>query len=461
MIARFLSFVGFILLLLALVGFIFLSTRSFPRASETLRLARESFQATGATPTPAKTTTPSGDTAPTPTALPIVPPQLLSPLPGQELDAGLVLLTGLAQPGAMVEITLDGQVVEAVQADSQGNWAAELSLTTPGTYLLELNTAPANGVPAQSSGPIQLIVGGSGTAAEPTATATAAAAPPSTPTPDAAATPPLLIPVTGGQEPQPLPTVVILADWPVKLDVNAGAPFMVKLAQVMGQEAIPTVNPTARRTTTAATAIPIARSTPGAPIEAAFGPQYTALVSASLTDFADVLTIRPMFDEAEARQALSQGAEIEWAWFVTPKRKATPFVRVKIEVAWVAQDNGPAPPAQELWRKEINTIEVAEPFTSQVNLANVILTAVAGSLFNVPMLFKLGQKLVKSPQFDTEASYRRTLKTLTGNLAVLEERTAQYGLDVPLKLVNEMEETRQKIAETEAKLAGLEPSTDS
>jgi hypothetical protein len=91
----------------------------------------------------------------------------------------------------------------------------------------------------------------------------------------------------------------------------------------------------------------------------------------------------------------------------------------------------------------------------------VILTAVAGSLFNVPMLFKLGQKLVKSPQFDTEASYRRTLKTLTGNLAVLEERTAQYGLDVPLKLVNEMEETRQKIAETEAKLAGLEPSTDS
>jgi hypothetical protein len=38
----------------------------------------------------------------------------------------------------------------------------------------------------------------------------------------------------------------------------------------------------------------------------------------------------------------------------------------------------------------------------------------------------------------------------------LEERAAQYGLDVPIKLMNEIEATKEKIAEIERKLAALE-----
>jgi hypothetical protein len=61
------------------------------------------------------------------------------------------------------------------------------------------------------------------------------------------------------------------------------------------------------------------------------------------------------------------------------------------------------------------------------------------------------------PLIGTKASYRRTLRSLQGNLARLEERRAQYGsLDVPTSLENELEMTREKIAEIEAKLAELQ-----
>jgi hypothetical protein len=60
------------------------------------------------------------------------------------------------------------------------------------------------------------------------------------------------------------------------------------------------------------------------------------------------------------------------------------------------------------------------------------------------------------PIIGTKASYRRTLKTLYTNLARLEGRKAQYGLDVPTSLENEIETTKEKIAEIEAKLEALE-----
>lgn len=60
------------------------------------------------------------------------------------------------------------------------------------------------------------------------------------------------------------------------------------------------------------------------------------------------------------------------------------------------------------------------------------------------------------PIIGTKASYRRTLKTLYANLARLEGRKAQYGLDVPTSLENEIESTKEKIAEIEAKLEVLE-----
>jgi hypothetical protein len=59
------------------------------------------------------------------------------------------------------------------------------------------------------------------------------------------------------------------------------------------------------------------------------------------------------------------------------------------------------------------------------------------------------------PFIGTKASYRRTLKTLYANLARLEGRKAQYGLDVPTSLENEIEVAKERIAETEARLEAL------
>jgi hypothetical protein len=60
------------------------------------------------------------------------------------------------------------------------------------------------------------------------------------------------------------------------------------------------------------------------------------------------------------------------------------------------------------------------------------------------------------PVIGTKASYRRTLKTLYVNLARLEGRKAQYGLDVPTSLENEIEVTKERIAEIEVRLEALE-----
>lgn len=60
------------------------------------------------------------------------------------------------------------------------------------------------------------------------------------------------------------------------------------------------------------------------------------------------------------------------------------------------------------------------------------------------------------PFVGTKARYRRRLAVLHNNLARLREREAKYGLNVPTELANEIEETEQQIAATEAKLAELE-----
>jgi hypothetical protein len=59
------------------------------------------------------------------------------------------------------------------------------------------------------------------------------------------------------------------------------------------------------------------------------------------------------------------------------------------------------------------------------------------------------------PVIGTKARYRKRLEVLENNLARLREQEAQYGLDVPTKLANEIEETKKQIAETEAKLAEM------
>ncbi len=66
-----------------------------------------------------------------------------------------------------------------------------------------------------------------------------------------------------------------------------------------------------------------------------------------------------------------------------------------------------------------------------------------------------GEEIATQPA-DLQASYYRTLKTLNGNLAHLLEQAALHGMDVPLEITNEIEVTKQQIAEIETKLNKLD-----
>lgn len=60
------------------------------------------------------------------------------------------------------------------------------------------------------------------------------------------------------------------------------------------------------------------------------------------------------------------------------------------------------------------------------------------------------------PIIGTKAGYQRTLRTFYTNLGQLEAQAARHGMDVPLSIQNEIEFTKEKIAECEGKLADLE-----
>jgi LuxR family glucitol operon transcriptional activator len=55
-------------------------------------------------------------------------------------------------------------------------------------------------------------------------------------------------------------------------------------------------------------------------------------------------------------------------------------------------------------------------------------------------------------QSETRESLQRRLKTLHKNLAALEEQKAKMGLDVTVRVLNEIEDTQQQIAELEDRL---------
>jgi hypothetical protein len=107
-------------------------------------------------------------------------------------------------------------------------------------------------------------------------------------------------------------------------------------------------------------------------------------------------------------------------------------------------------------------IEVSELNPNPTSFFNtpggIALIGAAGAIIVALMIGLFRYRVARDvfPIVSTKANYQRTLRTLHRNLAQLEERAAQYGLDVPIKLMNEIEATKEKIAEIERKLAALE-----
>ncbi len=85
----------------------------------------------------------------------VVRPVLISPSPGEEISAGVVLLVGSGAPNAPIQIVVGGIVVGETTSDADGNWQAEVELLAPGEN--ELFVQPAGAATADPE-PVKLLV---------------------------------------------------------------------------------------------------------------------------------------------------------------------------------------------------------------------------------------------------------------------------------------------------------------
>ncbi len=95
--------------------------------------------------TPVPTYTATGD---------VVRPVLISPAPGDDIRAGVVLLVGTGMPDAPIQIVVDGSIVAEATSDADGNWQAEVELTTPGENEVIVQAADLD----VSAEPIRLVI---------------------------------------------------------------------------------------------------------------------------------------------------------------------------------------------------------------------------------------------------------------------------------------------------------------
>ena len=85
----------------------------------------------------------------------VVRPVLISPSPGEEISAGVVLLVGTAAPNAPVQIVVAGVVVGETTSDADGNWQTEVDLLSPGENELVVQ---GTGSAATDLEPVKLVV---------------------------------------------------------------------------------------------------------------------------------------------------------------------------------------------------------------------------------------------------------------------------------------------------------------
>jgi hypothetical protein len=94
----------------------------------------------------------------------IAPTELAAPtldLPGNELTAGQVSLTGTGEPGVDVEIVVEGQVVGKTTVGSDGQWSFAADLPDAGDYEVSVQQVDADGQVLAASEPAALTVAAS------------------------------------------------------------------------------------------------------------------------------------------------------------------------------------------------------------------------------------------------------------------------------------------------------------
>lgn len=242
------------------------------------------------------------------------------------------------------------------------------SMATP-TVTLVYTSSPAplpsvTRTPRQTASPT-----GTSVPATPTSTIAALATATSTPT----GAPPT-------SSPTPVPTVLIEAEWPSRLQAGRSDTIRILLVRVPGQQTYTVTVETPAHTVTIDT--PVVVGTPEL-MQSRGGNQYEGYVIARLG--AAAFTAQALKEE---RQSLDQ-SKIEWKWNISSDHVGPQIVDVVIDVEWQPKNDGSAaPPRETVWGKGL-AIEVWQPFmyTGQLTWAGAIkflgekFFAVVGAIF--------------------------------------------------------------------------------
>jgi hypothetical protein len=224
----------------------------------------------------------------------------------------------------------------------------------------------------------------------PTMTATnTPVVPPSTGTPEMPATPtpvqtttPMLSPaailMTELSTDTPVPTTMVEAEWPKKMEVDCSDSIRISLKRTTEHLFTPTIE-TPDHTVIAATPIPF--GTPG-PLEGAWGPDYKAYARANLAGAA--FRISPPITEYQ----LLEQSEIKWVWNIMPEKPGPQTINASIQVKWEPSGSDGETIYRQIWDSQLD-IFVEKPLiaTGQLN-AFSLFSGFVGSAFSVPFLYE-------------------------------------------------------------------------
>lgn len=96
--------------------------------------------------------------APTAAAKPVAAPQLSAPAPGAQVPAGSIAFSGNAEPGAEIQISIDGAPIGKARAGNDGAWSLSTTIDKPGDHTVVVQTLDSSGGVAAASSPAKLAI---------------------------------------------------------------------------------------------------------------------------------------------------------------------------------------------------------------------------------------------------------------------------------------------------------------
>lgn len=193
------------------------------------------------------------------------------------------------------------------------------------------------------------------------------------------------LPVTGASAAQFLPTVIVEAEWPKdkQMDIGNSDSIRVSLVRITEGAYIPTVK-VETHTVVVATPAPIVGSTPGAPIESAFGPEYEGFADAELNVVESAFDVKPV---RTGEQSLIGAQEITWEWIILPTKPGKQILILKIQAYWKPMKSGKRTiPPREIWHHRLE-IFVNEPFITRGQLTISSLASLLISLLSATLAY--------------------------------------------------------------------------